>query len=75
MDDTGKLRWPRRHGGKISAEASQRRHLELVTDQWLAEHPGRGVVVPLAGALGRRTTAGRGRGSAPQPDPASPRTR
>ena len=36
MDDTGKLRWPRRHGGKISAEASQRRHLELVTDQWLA---------------------------------------
>lgn len=75
MDDTGKLRWPRRGARKLAAEDRQRRHLELVTDQWLAEHPGRGVVVPLAGALGRRTTAGGGRGPAPRPDPAAPRLR
>lgn len=75
MDDTGKLRWPRTDTRKISAEARQRRHLELVTDQWLAEHPGQAVVVPLAGALSRRTTAGRWRDSASRPDPAPPRSR
>ena len=75
MDDTGKLRWPRRGARTLAAGDRQRRHLELVTDQWLAEHPGGGVVVPLAGGLGRRMTAGGGRGCAPRPDPASPRSR
>jgi hypothetical protein len=57
-DQTANSRRPRRRGRRVPLTDRGARHLELVTDQWLAELGDRLVVLPRSrrGALGRRRT-------------------
>jgi hypothetical protein len=57
-DQTVRLRGPRTRGRRVAVTDRGARHLELVTDQWLAELGQRRVVLPRSrrGALGRKKT-------------------
>ena len=59
-DQTVSSRGPRRRGRRVAVTDRGARHLELVTDQWLAELGDRRAVLPRSrrGALGRRKTLG-----------------
>jgi hypothetical protein len=59
-DQTVNSRGPRTHGRRVAVTDRGARHLELVTDEWLAELGDRRALLPRSrrSALGRRKTLG-----------------